>query len=130
MSDQIEYAGFDNSFAENPEPRVPCVLLLDVSGSMTGRPIAELNEGLLALKNTLAADSLASKRAEIAIVTFGGTVKVVQDFATVDRFRPPTLAASGLTPMGKAIETGLDMIDARKAVYRATGSPIIAPGPS
>ena len=35
MSDQIEYAGFEASeFAENPEPRVPCVLLLDTSGSM------------------------------------------------------------------------------------------------
>jgi len=35
MSDQIEYAGFEASeFADNPEPRVPCVLLLDTSGSM------------------------------------------------------------------------------------------------
>ena len=73
MSEQTEYAGFEASeFAENPEPRVPCVLLLDVSGSMSGQPIAELNEGLITLKDTLAADSLASKRAEIAIVTFGG----------------------------------------------------------
>ena len=45
MSDQIEYAGFEASeFAENPEPRVPCVLLLDVSGSMSGQPIAELKK--------------------------------------------------------------------------------------
>ena len=29
MSEQTEYAGFEASeFAENPEPRVPCVLLL------------------------------------------------------------------------------------------------------
>jgi hypothetical protein len=48
MSEQTEYAGFGASeFAENPEPRVPCVLLLDVSGSMSGQPIAELNEGLV-----------------------------------------------------------------------------------
>jgi len=33
-------------FAENPEPRCPCVLLLDVSGSMAGQPINELNEGI------------------------------------------------------------------------------------
>ena len=26
-------------FAENPEPRCPCVLLLDTSGSMEGAPI-------------------------------------------------------------------------------------------
>ena len=29
----------------NPEPRCPCLLLLDTSGSMSGRPLAELNEG-------------------------------------------------------------------------------------
>ncbi|SIN70285.1 Uncharacterized conserved protein YegL, contains vWA domain of TerY type [Singulisphaera sp. GP187] len=122
MSDQIEYAGFEASeFAENPEPRVPCVLLLDVSGSMSGQPIAELNEGLVTLKDTLSADSLASKRAELAIVTFGGSVNVIQDFVTAESFQPPQLHASGGTPMGQAIGTGLDMIVQRKDIYRSNG---------
>jgi hypothetical protein len=33
-------------FAENPEPRCPCVLLLDTSSSMRGTPIAALQAGL------------------------------------------------------------------------------------
>ena len=33
MSEQIAYGTVD--FAANPEPRCPCVLLLDVSGSMS-----------------------------------------------------------------------------------------------
>ena len=122
MSDQIEYAGFEASeFAENPEPRVPCVLLLDVSGSMSGKPIAELNEGLITLKDTLSADSLASKRAEMAIVTFGGKVDVVRDFTTAEHFQPPHLSVSGDTPMGQAITTGLGMIWTRKNTYRTNG---------
>jgi uncharacterized protein YegL len=122
MSDQIEYAGFEASeFAENPEPRVPCVLLLDVSGSMSGQPIAELNEGLVTLKDTLSADSLASKRAEIAIVTFGGLVNIVQDFVTAEHFQPPHLTVSGDTPMGAAIRTGIEMVSSRKSTYRANG---------
>jgi uncharacterized protein YegL len=122
MSEQIEYAGFESSeFADNPEPRVPCMLLLDTSGSMTGEPIAELNQGLITFKDTLAADSLASKRAEIAIVTFGGAVTTVQDFVTAEQFHPPLLHASGNTPMGQAITQGLDMISQRKASYRANG---------
>jgi uncharacterized protein YegL len=122
MSEQIEYPGFEEpEFAENPERRVPCVLLLDVSGSMGGRPIAELNEGLITLKDTLSADTLASKRAEIAIVTFGGTVDVIQEFVTAEQFQPPQLKASGRTPMGQAIVTGLDMIATRKNTYRANG---------
>jgi uncharacterized protein YegL len=122
MSDQIEYAGFEASeFADNPEPRVPCVLLLDTSGSMTGQPIAELNEGLITLKDTLATDALASKRAEIAIVTFGGMVTTIQEFVTAQNFQPPRLQASGGTPMGEAIMQGLGMIAQRKATYRTNG---------
>ena len=47
MAEQVPYTFDAAEFAENPEPRVPCVLLLDTSGSMTGKPIAELNEGLV-----------------------------------------------------------------------------------
>ena len=80
-----------------------------------------LNEGLVTLKESLASDSLASRRAEIAIVTFGDTVTTVQDFVTAENFQPPRLHASGLTPMGEAIQTGLDMIASRKATYRSAG---------
>ncbi len=122
MSEQTEYVGFEASeFADNPEPRVPCVLLLDVSGSMSGAPINELNEGLVTLKDTLLDDSLASRRAEIAIVTFGGVVDTQQDFVTIDRFHPPTLISSGDTPMGRAIQTGIELVTSRKRIYQSNG---------
>ena len=73
-------------FAENSEPRCPCILLLDVSYSMSGAPINALNEGLRIFRDGLNQDGLTKKRVEIAIVTFGSKVKVVQEFVTVDRF--------------------------------------------
>src|SRR5438270_313852 len=72
MSTQIPFGA--DSFADNPEPRAPCVLLLDTSRSMEGERIAQLNEGLLALKEHLEADDLARKRVELAIVTFGAAL--------------------------------------------------------
>ena len=108
-------------FAENPEPRCPCVLLLDASGSMQGEAMEALNEGLRAFKEQLNQDNLARKRVEVAIVTFGSDVKVVQDFVTADQFEPPTLSAQGLTHMGGAILQGLEMIEARKGEYRNNG---------
>lgn len=109
--------GTDN-FAENPEPRVPCVLVLDVSSSMNGQPIQELNEGLVSYKDELSADSLASKRVEVAIVTFGAEVQTHCHFTTGDSFMPPTLEASGMTPMGKAVNLAIDLIEGRKQEYR------------
>jgi len=117
----LEQVPFGNAeFVENPEPRCPCVLLLDTSGSMNGQPIAELNSGLLTFKDELAADALAEKRVEVAIVTFG-PVNIQLDFQPAALFSPPQLASSGDTPMGQAIQTALDLLRQRKDTYRANG---------
>lgn len=86
MSEQITFATSD--FASNPEPRCPCILLLDVSGSMNGRPINELNAGLVTFRDELLADPLALKRVELGIVTFG-PVHVEQPFTSAANFFPP-----------------------------------------
>jgi uncharacterized protein YegL len=108
-------------FAENPEPRCPCVLLLDTSGSMQGEPIAALNQGLRTFKENLVKDPMACRRVEVAVITFDNEIKVAQDFVTADRFEPPALTPQGQTFMGGAIQKALDLIQARKAQYRASG---------
>ena len=108
------------SFVDNPEPRCPCVLLLDTSTSMEGRPIEELKAGLKQFREELAADAMASKRVELAIVTFG-PVRVAQDFVTADVFMEPKLKADGDTPMGRAIKKALEIIHDRKVQYQAHG---------
>lgn len=106
-------------FALNPEPRCPCILLLDVSGSMHGAPINALNDGLQIFRDALNQDDLAKKRVEVAIVTFDDKAKVVQDFVTADLFQPPTLKVGGLTYMGEGINKALDILQVRKALYKA-----------
>ncbi|KAB2929227.1 MAG: VWA domain-containing protein [Candidatus Contendobacter sp.] len=113
-------------FADNPEPRCPCVLLLDNSWSMNGQPITELNQGLTTFKEELMADSLAAKRVEIAIVSFG-PVEVVAEFQTAEHFTPPHLSACKDTPMGQAITRGLELLAQRKALYREHGIPFFRP---
>ncbi len=124
-------------FADNPEPRCPVVLVLDTSGSMKGDPIQELNDGLKAFANELKSDNLASLRVEVAVVTFGGSVKTLdvrsggtgkeipfdanQAFISVDRFDPPTLAANGETPMGEAVQRALALLKERKEIYKQNG---------
>lgn len=118
MSEQISF-GTDN-FADNPEPRCPCVLLLDVSGSMNGKPLDELNAGLQTFREELVSDTLAMKRVEVGIVTFG-PVKVEMPFTSASMFYPPSLQAQGDTPMSAAITQALNMVEDRKREYRANG---------
>lgn len=121
MESNLEQRPFGNAeFAENPENRCPVLLLLDTSGSMQGQPITELNEGLQLFRDELFADLLAAKRVEVSIVSFG-PVKVQADFTVIQYFQAPTLAASGDTPMGAAIEQGLELLQRRKDIYKANG---------
>ena len=116
--DQVPFDATE--FVDNPEPRCPCLLLLDTSASMSGQRISELNEGLKAFAAQLIGDELAAKRVEIAVVSFG-PVQVESDFSTAENFTPPTLQAHGVTPMGAAISTGLEMVEQRKQLFRQQG---------
>jgi uncharacterized protein YegL len=109
-----------DSFADNPEPRCPCVLLLDKSGSMAGRPIDELNAGLAEFRQELLSDALAAKRVETTVISFG-PVTMDTSFHTAHSFIPPVLTADGSTPMGAAINLAIDALESRKAEYRANG---------
>ena len=83
---------------------------------MEGAKIAQLNAGLATFAEQLRSDSMAAKRVEVAVVTFG-PVEVVQNFVTADSFSPATLTASGNTPMGAAIERAVKLVSERKKAY-------------
>ncbi|TVR39272.1 MAG: VWA domain-containing protein [Planctomycetota bacterium] len=111
----------DEALRANPEPRCQVAIVLDVSASMAGEPLAALQDGLALLLDEIRNDPLARQRCEIAIITFGGSVKVVQDFATCDNIDLPRLSAQGNTPMGAGIAAGLDALTERRRILRQNG---------
>ncbi len=120
MIDQTPF-GQHVEFVDNPEPRCPCVLLLDTSASMSGEPIRQLQVGLDQYRDELLGDSLARKRVEVAIITFGNTVQVAHDFTTADALQIPMLQPNGSTPMAGALLEAARMVDRRKQDYKAAG---------
>lgn len=126
-SDDFEQIPFGtDSFAENPEPRCPCVLVLDTSTSMSGDAIFELNAALKEFQADLLSDDIALKRVEIGVISFG-PVKIVSDFCTAPNFTPPYLEANSDTPMGEAIGVAIEMVRRRKEEYRRNGVPFYRP---
>lgn len=112
-----------NDLVNNPTARVPVCLCLDVSGSMDGEPIQELNNGVRQFYNAIREDDTALYAAEICIVTFGGRqAECIADFASLElQPNAPELTADGLTPMGEAVNLGLDLLEKRKNEYKEKG---------
>ena len=102
------------------QPHVATVMLVDTSGSMSGN-LREVNEGLKFLKDDLEKDDLASKRVDLAIVTFDDDTQVVHDFSSIENFEAPTLTTGGCTGMGDAILKATEMVKKRKQIYKSKG---------
>lgn len=111
----------DLALIDNTSQRLPCVLLIDGSGSMAGRPIADLNAGLSLLEDELKKDDIASQRVQLLVIRFGGEVEMICDWTDAMSFSAPTIEASGLTPMGAAVRLALSKLEEQKTRYRTNG---------
>jgi len=114
--------------AHPEQPHCAVVLVIDVSGSMAASgKIDQLAQGLQFFKKDVEGDDLASKRVDLAVVTFGSDVQVLHDFSSIAEFNPPQLVANGSTPMGEALIRAMDMVETRKATYRTNGTDYYRP---
>lgn len=108
------------------QPHVATVILVDTSESMSGN-LGAVNEGLKFLKEDLEADDLASKRVDLAIVTFDDNTQVVHSFSSIENFEAPTLTTGGSTGMGEAILKAAEMVEERKQMYKSKGMDYFRP---
>jgi uncharacterized protein YegL len=102
----------------NRTPRVPVLLLLDVSRSMEGEPLAQLNSALELFVDEVSADSEARQAADICVLSFADDVLEEQPFAPMEDFQLPPLQIRGGTKLGQAVVAALEAIKERQEVYR------------
>ncbi len=112
---------------QNFETKTICCFVLDISGSMSGEPIKELNQGLKAFHEEILNDETTSQRLEVAIVTFNDHIKTAQEPALVEGFLPPELVASGTTKLVDGVREAIRLVDEQKQWYKQTGQQYLRP---
>ena len=112
---------FEGQSPENYEQKCLCVLVVDVSGSMQGEPIDQLNKGLQEFHKEVIADFVASQRLEVSIVTFGSSVLCIQEPTLVNSFEMPKLSTNGSTKLVDGVRLAIDVVENRKRWYKETG---------
>ena len=108
------------------EPRaLPIFVLADISGSMSGEKINELNLALREMLNSLKSVDDIRGKFQLCIVGFGGSVKVVQELTDIGDITLNEMTASGNTPMGEAFDVIYDFIEDKEVVGSRAYAPTI-----
>jgi uncharacterized protein YegL len=118
---------FSAESPENYEQKSVCCFVVDVSASMAGEPIRQLNQGLQKFQHDISANSMTTNRLEVAVVEFSDTVETVVQPALVDSFSMPDLKTKGTTKMVDGVREAISLVESRKNWYKQTGQPYLRP---
>ncbi len=104
---------------------LPVILLLDVSGSMSGEKIQALNEAVKAMLETFRDTENGEIHIHVAIITFGAEVKLHQALGSAGDIQWHDLSASGGTPLGTALKMAKAMIEDKQVVPSRAYRPVV-----
>lgn len=113
---------------ENFEQKCLCVFVADVSESMIGDSLNEVNKCLQNLYEEISSDDLASLRLELSLIASGQDTVVVQTPSLVENFTMPKLeVASGNKSIVNGIDKAIELLEARKIWYKESSQPYYRP---
>lgn len=98
--------------------RLPIYFLIDVSESMVGEPITQVEKGMRNIIQELRTDPYALETVFVSVIVFAGKAKVLSPLTELYKFYPPQFPVGG----GTSLDTALDclMNDIDKSVKKTT----------
>ncbi|MDM1782893.1 vWA domain-containing protein [Acinetobacter bereziniae] len=103
---------------------LPVVLLLDVSSSMSGDKIENLNKAVEDMLDTFAQEEKMETEILVSVITFGNEVELHVPYTKASQVKWQGLQANGMTPMGTALKMAKAMIEDKETTpsraYRPT----------
>lgn len=91
--------------------RLPIYFLVDVSESMVGGPIEEVQQGMRSIVQQLRSDPYALETVCVAIIAFAGKAVTLSPLTEIYQFYPPVFPIGGGTSLGAGLEALMDDID-------------------
>ena len=98
--------------------RLPIYFLVDVSESMVGEPIEQVQEGMKNIIQELRVDPYSLETVFVSVIAFAGKAKSLSPLTELYKFYPPTFPIGGGTSLGAAMNYLMDDID--RSVVKTT----------
>jgi uncharacterized protein YegL len=103
--------------------RLPVFFLIDVSESMVGDPIKNVNKGMKKILIDLKGNPMALETAYISVTVFAGKARTIAPLTELLNFDLPEISIGGGTALGNAMNFLMDEIgkQIQKTTYEAKG---------
>lgn len=98
--------------------RLPIYFLIDVSESMVGDPIRQVEDGMATIIKSIKTDPYAIETVWISIIVFAGQAKTLVSLQEVVSFYPPRFPIGGGTSLSNGL--GHLMFELRKNIVKTT----------
>jgi len=104
---------------------LPVIMLLDVSGSMSGDKIRNLNDAVKDMLETFRNTENGETEIHVAVITFGAEVKLHQALVSASAIAWQDLSAGGGTPLGTAIKMAKAMVADKTVIPSRAYRPVV-----
>lgn len=91
--------------------RLPIYFLVDVSESMVGDPIQQVQDGMRMIVQELRTDPYALETAFVSVIAFAGKSQTISPLTELYKFYPPIFPIGGGTSLGTAMNYLMDCMD-------------------
>ena len=122
------YGNYEEVVPENiNESHMPILIAGDISLSMKGLPIQNLNKSINRFSSDVCKDPKAAGRVDVAVIGFNHEVYVEQNWRPITEMKPVDFVADGGTNITAALEKGVQMLRERSHLYEDVGIEVKMP---
>lgn len=122
------YGDYEEVAPENiNESHMPVLIAGDISGSMSGLPIQNVNRSINRFATDVCKDSKAAGRVDVAVIGFNEAPHIEQNWRPITEMNQVNFTAGGGTNISAALEKGVEMLRERGHLYEDVGIEVKMP---